>query len=93
MQHCLSPVLLESSSSSLQDVFILLIISPQTLNGETIYCYLSLGALYAFPQIHLPPKAIEAAKAIGKSPDLLYCRELLDNTGMVIVPVRLSSLS
>jgi hypothetical protein len=35
------------------------------------------GALYVFPQLLLPQKAVEAAKDEGKSPDFLYCRALL----------------
>lgn len=38
---------------------------------------LCAGALYVFPQLHLPQKAVEAAKKEGKSPDFLYCRSLL----------------
>jgi len=44
------------------------------------------GALYAFPQIHLPKKAIEEAKRRGKQPDTMYCLELLDETGLCVVP-------
>lgn len=39
--------------------------------------------MYAFPQIKLPLKAIEAAKAAGKKPDDFYCLQLLDKTGIV----------
>lgn len=28
---------------------------------------------YSFPRLHLPPKAIAAAKAAGKTPDTYYC--------------------
>ena len=31
-------------------------------------------------------RAVQAAKEIGKSPDFLYCKELLENTGIVTVP-------
>lgn len=42
------------------------------------------GAMYAFPQIKLSKKAIEAA---GKqAPDLFYCLEVLKNTGIALVP-------
>lgn len=44
------------------------------------------GALYAFPQITLPPRAIEAAKKAGKAPDTFYCLQMLDQTGVVVVP-------
>jgi len=44
------------------------------------------GAMYAFPKIKIPQKAIEEATKQGKAPDLMYCLELLDNTGIVCVP-------
>jgi len=34
----------------------------------------------------LPPAAVEAARAKGKSPDVLYCLELLAETGLSTVP-------
>ena len=42
--------------------------------------------MYAFPRLHLPPKALEAAKAAGKTPDTFYCLALLEETGIVTVP-------
>ncbi|KAK9881004.1 hypothetical protein WA026_014347 [Henosepilachna vigintioctopunctata] len=44
------------------------------------------GAMYAFPQIHIPPKAIEAAKNENKQPDAFYAFKLLEETGICIVP-------
>ena len=40
----------------------------------------------AFPQIRLPPKAIEAAKKLGKAADVFYCLRLLEATGISTVP-------
>jgi hypothetical protein len=40
--------------------------------------------MYAFPQIMLSPKAVAAAKAAGKAPDVFYCLELLQATGTCI---------
>ena len=51
-----------------------------------IECQEIEGALYAFPTIHLPPKAVEYAQAHGMAPDAFYCEKLLDNTGIVVVP-------
>lgn len=48
-------------------------------------CAPSPGALYLFPALHLPPKAIEAAKAQGRSPDNFYALALLDETGICVV--------
>jgi len=42
--------------------------------------------MYAFPRIELPAKAIAAAKADGKSPDAFYAFQLLEETGICIVP-------
>lgn len=38
--------------------------------------------MYSFPRITIPPAAIAAAKAQGKEPDVMYCLELLEETGM-----------
>lgn len=42
--------------------------------------------MYSFPQIQLPPRAIEAAKQAGKVPDVFYCLKLLEATGISTVP-------
>lgn len=42
--------------------------------------------MYAFPQIRLPEKAIEAAKKAGQAPDVFYAFQLLEQTGICIVP-------
>lgn len=31
------------------------------------------AAMYAFPEVHMPPGAIAAAEAAGKKPDVFYC--------------------
>lgn len=51
-----------------------------------VTCNDAQGALYAFPRITLPPAAHEAAAAKGKPADWLYCSELLEQTGIVVVP-------
>ncbi|KZV62151.1 transaminase [Peniophora sp. CONT] len=51
-----------------------------------ISCHNSPGALYLYPRIDLPPKAIAAAQKAGKAPDALYALELLDETGICVVP-------
>jgi glutamate--glyoxylate aminotransferase len=53
---------------------------------EGVTCNFTEGAMYSFPQLHLPPKAIEAAKEAGKTPDTFYCLQLLEETGIVTVP-------
>ncbi|CAI7808692.1 unnamed protein product [Closterium sp. NIES-54] len=51
-----------------------------------ITCNPSEGAMYAFPRLHLPPRAVEAAAAVGMLADTFYARRLLDATGIVVVP-------
>lgn len=49
-------------------------------------CNIVQGAMYAFPQISLPKKACEAAAAAGQAPDVFYAFQLLENTGICVVP-------
>ncbi|XP_063704820.1 alanine aminotransferase 1 [Culicoides brevitarsis] len=59
----------------------------KTFNSiEGFSCNAVQGAMYAFPQIKLPEKAIEAAKKAGQAPDVFYAFQLLENTGICIVP-------
>eukprot|EP00475_Leptophrys_vorax_P045526 TRINITY_DN9475_c0_g1_i1.p1 TRINITY_DN9475_c0_g1~~TRINITY_DN9475_c0_g1_i1.p1 ORF type:complete len:374 (+),score=90.86 TRINITY_DN9475_c0_g1_i1:626-1747(+) len=53
---------------------------------EGLSCTEVEGAMYAFPQVTLPPKAIESAKKEGQLPDTFYCTKLLEATGIVVVP-------
>jgi alanine transaminase len=60
---------------------------PMSCNSiEGIRCNPVEGALYAFPQITLPSGAVAAAAKASKSPDTFYCLELLQSTGIVVVP-------
>lgn len=59
----------------------------ETFNAmEGITCNAVQGAMYAFPNIELPRKAIEAAQANGQAADFFYCYNLLESTGMCVVP-------
>ncbi|KAE8705516.1 Glutamate--glyoxylate aminotransferase 2 [Hibiscus syriacus] len=53
---------------------------------KNVVCNFTEGAMYSFPQIRLPLKAIEAAKKAGKVPDVFYCLKLLEATGISTVP-------
>ncbi|KAI6238262.1 Alanine transaminase [Aphelenchoides fujianensis] len=53
---------------------------------EGVTCNPVAGAMYAFPSIQLPPKAIEKAKAEGVAPDFFYVRRFLEETGVCVVP-------
>ena len=53
---------------------------------EGITCNKSEGAMYAFPRIQLPQKAIEEAEQMNQTPDTLYSLSLLEETGICVVP-------
>lgn len=53
---------------------------------EGVTCQSPQGSMYLFPRIELPSKAMQAAKDAGRQPDEFYCHELLDATGICIVP-------
>merc|ERR1719186_176190 len=58
-----------------------------TLNSiEGFTCNIVQGAMYAFPQIHLPPKAVAAAEEAGQAPDVFYAFNLLESTGICVIP-------
>jgi alanine transaminase len=44
------------------------------------------GAIYCFPRIDLPARALGEATASGDVPDVWYCKELLKSTGVCVVP-------
>jgi glutamate--glyoxylate aminotransferase len=52
---------------------------------EDVTCNFTEGAMYSFPQLKLPAKAIAAAKAAGKAPDVFYCLRLLEETGGLLL--------
>ncbi|KAJ7402391.1 glutamic--pyruvic transaminase [Pitangus sulphuratus] len=51
-----------------------------------LHCNPLQGAMYAFPRIFIPSKAIEEAKAHKMAPDMFYCMKLLEETGICVVP-------
>ncbi|KZF21022.1 alanine aminotransferas-like protein [Xylona heveae TC161] len=53
---------------------------------EGVECNPPQGAMYLFPTIHLPPKAVEQAKKEGRAPDEFYAFRLLDATGVCVIP-------
>lgn len=53
---------------------------------EGVTCNKAEGAMYLFPRLHLPQKAIKAAEVIKKAPDAFYAEHLLNATGIVVVP-------
>ncbi|MEW5297896.1 MAG: hypothetical protein WDW36_001074 [Sanguina aurantia] len=53
---------------------------------EGMTCNFTEGAMYSFPQLKLPAKAMAAADAAGKAGDVFYCLKLLESTGISTVP-------
>ncbi|PKY03175.1 PLP-dependent transferase [Aspergillus campestris IBT 28561] len=53
---------------------------------EGVECQQPEGAMYLFPAITLPPKAIEAAQAEKRAADEFYCLRMLEATGVCVVP-------
>ncbi|KAL7673040.1 hypothetical protein ACOME3_007911 [Neoechinorhynchus agilis] len=51
-----------------------------------ISCNRIMGAMYAFPRIDLPEKFIREAKEKNMTPDGMYCLQLLETTGICVVP-------
>ena len=51
-----------------------------------VSCVESPGALYLFPSLYLPEKAAEEAKKRGKKVDELYAMDLLNATGICVIP-------
>ncbi|XP_054623619.1 alanine aminotransferase 2-like [Dunckerocampus dactyliophorus] len=44
------------------------------------------GGAFAFPRLHLPPKAIQKAKEAEMKPDTFYCVRLLEDVGVFVSP-------
>lgn len=55
-------------------------------NLENMTCNDAQGAMYLFPRVRLPKKAIEAAKAANMSPDAFYALQMLEATGVCVIP-------
>jgi len=51
-----------------------------------ISCQKIKGAMYGFPKIVLPAKAVEKAKEVGCEADEYWCTRLVEETGIVCVP-------
>eukprot|EP00462_Mataza_sp_D1_P006731 CAMPEP_0175125486 /NCGR_PEP_ID=MMETSP0087-20121206/3339_1 /TAXON_ID=136419 /ORGANISM="Unknown Unknown, Strain D1" /LENGTH=523 /DNA_ID=CAMNT_0016407321 /DNA_START=18 /DNA_END=1589 /DNA_ORIENTATION=- len=53
---------------------------------EGVSCNDAQGAMYLFPRFSVPAKAAAAAAAEGLPADVHYCVELLNSTGVCVVP-------
>lgn len=70
--------------SSMQRRAAMLSVALNSVEGMS--CTSIDGAMYAFPTITLPPKALAAAKEQGLAGDEMYCMQLVESTGIVVVP-------
>ncbi|KAM3927662.1 alanine aminotransferase 2-like [Leptodactylus fuscus] len=60
-------------------------ITKEILNqAPGIYCNPIQGALYAFPRVQIPDRAVRLAQERGQKPDDFYCHLLLEDTGIVL---------
>eukprot|EP00049_Salpingoeca_infusionum_P018650 m.358163 g.358163 ORF g.358163 m.358163 type:complete len:505 (-) comp18065_c0_seq1:145-1659(-) len=53
---------------------------------QGVACQRVEGAMYAFPRISIPEAAVAEAKQQGVAPDLHYCLQMLEETGICAVP-------
>lgn len=53
---------------------------------DGVTCQRAEGAMYAFPKLDLPPRALEVAESRGQTPDTVYALSLLEETGICVVP-------
>lgn len=51
-----------------------------------VHCNDLQGAMYAFPRVEIPARAVALAEERAQTPDFLYCLELLESTGICVVP-------
>lgn len=62
-------------------------LTEEVLNqAPGIQCNPVQGAMYSFPRIEMPERAIKLAQAEGQSPDMFFCMKLLEETGICVVP-------
>ncbi|XP_012738050.2 alanine aminotransferase 2-like isoform X1 [Fundulus heteroclitus] len=62
-------------------------LTEQVLNTvEGIRCNPVQGAMYSFPRLTIPEKALQEAKELGQLPDMFYCMKMLEETGICLVP-------
>lgn len=63
------------------------LIAEQLNRLPGLSCNPAEGAMYLFPTVRMPPKALAAAAAAGfTAADEWYCIRLLEETGLVVVP-------
>lgn len=59
----------------------------QQLNSvKGLSCNKVVGAMYVYPKIDLPPKALKEAQERNQSPDEFYAMHLLEEAGICVIP-------
>lgn len=53
---------------------------------EGVTCNKTEGAMYLFPRLRLPSKAVKVAEEVKLAPNAFYAHRLFDATGIVVVP-------
>ncbi|XP_044985470.1 alanine aminotransferase 2-like isoform X1 [Hordeum vulgare subsp. vulgare] len=53
---------------------------------EGLTCSKAEGAMFVFPSVRLPKRAIASAEAMNTKPDVFYALRLLENTGIIVLP-------
>ncbi|KAI0979572.1 hypothetical protein GJ496_002484 [Pomphorhynchus laevis] len=77
----------KESSQILKDLRTKAELVTELLNKmEGVKCNKVMGAMYAFPKLTLPTKFLQKAKERNVPADALYCRKILENTGICILP-------
>ncbi|XP_073418475.1 alanine aminotransferase 2 isoform X3 [Dendrobates tinctorius] len=62
-------------------------LTEEILNGAPgIQCNPVQGAMYSFPRIQIPERAVRLAQSEGQAPDMFFCMKLLEETGICVVP-------
>lgn len=88
--RCAEVYVLDSFSlvvSDSQYVRIMFQAMVRSFNGlEGVTCSEAEGAVFVFPSVRLPKKAVAAAEASNTQPDAFYALRLLETTGIVVVP-------
>jgi len=51
-----------------------------------ISCERPQGAMYIFPNVELPQKFVEEAERMGKKPDFLWAKHMLEEAGVCVIP-------
>lgn len=55
-------------------------------NMKNVTCTDIEGAMYGFPRLHFSQTFIDECHKKGKSPDYVYCMDLVEQTGIMTVP-------